>query len=34
MSLSAKDKSTVKAFWSKVSGKVDEIGAEALGRWA
>ncbi|XP_023677765.1 hemoglobin subunit alpha-like [Paramormyrops kingsleyae] len=32
MSLSAKDKATVKAFWSKAGGKADEIGAEALGR--
>ncbi|XP_061568216.1 hemoglobin subunit alpha-A [Cololabis saira] len=32
MSLSAKDKSTVKAFWGKVSGKSADLGAEALGR--
>lgn len=32
MSLTAKDKSVVKAFWGKVGGKADEIGAEALGR--
>ncbi|XP_053195280.1 hemoglobin embryonic subunit alpha-like [Scomber japonicus] len=31
-SLTAKDKETVKAFWSKISGKADEIGANALGR--
>ncbi|XP_030645758.1 hemoglobin subunit alpha [Chanos chanos] len=32
MSLNAKDKSTVKALWDKISPKSDEIGAEALGR--
>lgn len=32
MSLSAKDKAAVKAIWGKISGKADEIGAEALGR--
>ncbi|KAG7459437.1 hypothetical protein MATL_G00210720 [Megalops atlanticus] len=32
MSLSAKDKSVVTAFWGKAAGKVDEIGGEALGR--
>ncbi|XP_076122454.1 hemoglobin subunit alpha-like [Alosa pseudoharengus] len=32
MSLTAKDKSLVKSFWSKVGGKADDIGAEALGR--
>ncbi|KAK7168154.1 hypothetical protein R3I94_002265 [Phoxinus phoxinus] len=32
MSLSDKDKATVKAIWSKISPKADEIGAEALGR--
>ncbi|XP_028831882.1 hemoglobin subunit alpha-like [Denticeps clupeoides] len=32
MSLSAKDKSVVKAIWGKISGKADEIGTEALGR--
>uniref|UniRef100_A0AAZ3QFP9 Globin domain-containing protein n=1 Tax=Oncorhynchus tshawytscha TaxID=74940 RepID=A0AAZ3QFP9_ONCTS len=32
MSLTAKDKSVVKAFWGKVSGKADVVGAEALGR--
>ncbi|KAJ0057835.1 hypothetical protein NL108_002958 [Boleophthalmus pectinirostris] len=30
MSLSDKDKSTVKAFWGKVSGKADDMGADAL----
>lgn len=32
MSLSDKDKATVKAIWGKISPKADEIGAEALGR--
>ncbi|KPP56309.1 hemoglobin subunit alpha-like [Scleropages formosus] len=32
MSLTAKDKSTVKTFWGKIAGKTDELGAEALGR--
>ncbi|XP_047428235.1 hemoglobin subunit alpha-B-like [Mugil cephalus] len=32
MSLSAKDKAAVKAFWAKAEGKSSEIGAEALGR--
>nr|ABY21327.1 alpha-globin 4 [Oncorhynchus masou formosanus] len=32
MSLTAKDKSVVKAFWGKIRGKADVIGAEALGR--
>ncbi|XP_056143275.1 hemoglobin subunit alpha-1-like [Lampris incognitus] len=32
MSLSPKDKSTVKAFWAKVSPKVEEIGSDALSR--
>ncbi|KAF5901114.1 hemoglobin embryonic subunit alpha-like, partial [Clarias magur] len=32
MSLSAKDKSTVKAFWDKIAPKAGEIGAEALYR--
>ncbi|KAM4531210.1 hemoglobin subunit alpha-A-like [Odontesthes bonariensis] len=32
MSLSAKDKTTVKAFWDKASPKCAEIGAQALGR--
>jgi len=32
MSLSDKDKAVVKALWSKISSKADEIGAEALGR--
>ncbi|KAG9331325.1 hypothetical protein JZ751_019491 [Albula glossodonta] len=31
MSLLPKDKSNVKAFWGKVSGKADEIGGEAMG---
>lgn len=33
MSLSAKDKDTVKAFWATVSPKAGEIGAEALYRY-
>ncbi|XP_023677788.1 hemoglobin embryonic subunit alpha-like [Paramormyrops kingsleyae] len=32
MSLTAKDKATVQAFWSKVSGKADDVGNEALSR--
>ncbi|XP_030645761.1 hemoglobin, alpha adult 2 [Chanos chanos] len=32
MSLTAKDKAVVKGFWSKVSGKSDDIGHEALAR--
>ncbi|XP_036409087.1 hemoglobin subunit alpha-like [Megalops cyprinoides] len=32
MSLNAKDKSIVKAFWGKLGGKADEIGGDALGR--
>ncbi|XP_071374735.1 hemoglobin subunit alpha-A-like [Centroberyx affinis] len=32
MSLSGKDKAVVKAFWTKVAGKVTEIGSEALTR--
>ncbi|XP_065108506.1 hemoglobin subunit alpha [Paramisgurnus dabryanus] len=32
MSLSEKDKSAVKALWSKISSRSDDIGAEALGR--
>ncbi|KAG1968887.1 hemoglobin subunit alpha [Pimephales promelas] len=32
MSLSDKDKATVKGLWGKISPKADEIGAEALGR--
>ena len=32
MSLSTKDKETVKAFWSKVSGKTEDIGNDALSR--
>nr|P62363.1 RecName: Full=Hemoglobin subunit alpha-2; AltName: Full=Alpha-2-globin; AltName: Full=Hemoglobin alpha-2 chain [Notothenia angustata]P62387.1 RecName: Full=Hemoglobin subunit alpha-2; AltName: Full=Alpha-2-globin; AltName: Full=Hemoglobin alpha-2 chain [Notothenia neglecta] len=31
-SLSTKDKETVKAFWSKVSGKSEDIGNDALSR--
>ncbi|XP_008304670.1 hemoglobin subunit alpha-1-like [Stegastes partitus] len=32
MSLNATDKDVVKAFWSKVSGKADEIGGDAMSR--
>ncbi|KAK9534750.1 hypothetical protein VZT92_007177 [Zoarces viviparus] len=32
MSLTAKDKDTVRAFWTKVSGKSAEIGSDALSR--
>ncbi|KAI3359682.1 hypothetical protein L3Q82_014064 [Scortum barcoo] len=32
MSLSAKDKAAVKAFWAKVSGKAGDIGTDALSR--
>lgn len=32
MSLSAKDKAAVKDLWSKISGKADEIGQDALSR--
>ncbi|KTG39806.1 hypothetical protein cypCar_00021073 [Cyprinus carpio] len=32
MSLTAKDKAVVKAFWGKISSKADAIGQEALGR--
>lgn len=32
MSLTAKDKDVVKAFWTKVSGRADEIGCEAVSR--
>uniref|UniRef100_A0A673W355 Hemoglobin, alpha adult 2 n=2 Tax=Salmo trutta TaxID=8032 RepID=A0A673W355_SALTR len=32
MSLTARDKSVVNAFWSKIKGKADVVGAEALGR--
>ncbi|KAM6905571.1 hemoglobin subunit alpha-1 [Xenentodon cancila] len=32
MSLTAKDKDAVKAFWGKISGKADDIGADALSR--
>lgn len=34
MSLTAKDKAAVKALWGKISGKSDEIGGEALSRYA
>ncbi|KAM4597706.1 hemoglobin subunit alpha-2-like [Polymixia lowei] len=32
MSLSAKDKETVKLFWSKVAGKQEDVGSDALCR--
>ncbi|XP_067277147.1 hemoglobin, alpha adult 2 [Pseudorasbora parva] len=32
MSLTAKDKAVVKAFWGKISSKSDAIGQESLGR--
>lgn len=32
MSLTAKDKSTVKAFWARVSDRVEDIGSDALSR--
>ncbi|XP_036409333.1 hemoglobin subunit alpha-like [Megalops cyprinoides] len=32
MSLTAKDKSVVTAFWGKIAGKAEEIGDEALSR--
>ncbi|XP_035511598.1 hemoglobin subunit alpha-1-like [Morone saxatilis] len=32
MSLTAKDKAAVKAFWGKVSGKAEDIGTDALSR--
>ncbi|XP_036422735.1 hemoglobin subunit alpha-like [Colossoma macropomum] len=32
MSLTAKDKAVVKAFWGKIGGKADAIGHEALAR--
>ncbi|XP_030645491.1 hemoglobin subunit alpha-1-like [Chanos chanos] len=32
MSLSAKDKATVRAFWEKIAGKADDIGSDALAR--
>lgn len=32
MSLTAKDKDTVKAFWAKIAGKADDIGTDALSR--
>ncbi|XP_042248807.1 hemoglobin subunit alpha-1 [Thunnus maccoyii] len=32
MSLTAKDKSVVKAFWAKAAGKADDIGGDALSR--
>merc|ERR1719309_130008 len=31
-SLTARDKETVKIFWNKLAGKVDDLGAEALSR--
>ncbi|KAG5279280.1 hypothetical protein AALO_G00076050 [Alosa alosa] len=32
MSLTAKDKATVQAFWGKIAGKAEEIGGDALSR--
>ncbi|XP_072299171.1 hemoglobin embryonic subunit alpha-like [Eucyclogobius newberryi] len=32
MSLNAKDKAVVKAFWAKISSKADDIGADSLSR--
>ncbi|KAM9779695.1 hemoglobin embryonic subunit alpha-like [Neosynchiropus ocellatus] len=32
MSLTAKDKDTVKAFWSKICSRADDIGGDALSR--
>lgn len=32
MSLTAKDKATVKAFWAKASGRAEDIGSDALAR--
>ena len=32
MSLTAKDKDTVRAFWAKIAGKADDIGNDALSR--
>ncbi|KAK9978053.1 hypothetical protein ABG768_019826 [Culter alburnus] len=32
MSLTAKDRATVKAFWAKIAGKADDIGHDALSR--
>ncbi|KAG7491839.1 hypothetical protein MATL_G00008370 [Megalops atlanticus] len=32
MSLSAKDKAAVKAFWAKISSRAEDIGTEALSR--
>ncbi|XP_012689249.2 hemoglobin embryonic subunit alpha-like [Clupea harengus] len=32
MSLTAKDKSTVKAFWAKIASKADDIGGDSLSR--
>ncbi|KAM6905576.1 hemoglobin subunit alpha-1-like [Xenentodon cancila] len=32
MSLTAKDKDTVKAFWAKISGKAEDVGTDALSR--
>lgn len=33
MSLNAKDKDVVKAFWAKVAPKADDIGQDALSRY-
>lgn len=32
MSLTAQDKAAVKAFWAKIAGKSDDVGADALTR--
>lgn len=32
MSLSAKDKATVKALWAKIAPKAEDVGNEALSR--
>uniref|UniRef100_A0A3P9I9Q3 Globin domain-containing protein n=1 Tax=Oryzias latipes TaxID=8090 RepID=A0A3P9I9Q3_ORYLA len=32
MSLTAKDKDTVRTFWAKISGKADDVGTDALSR--
>ncbi|KAM8723573.1 hemoglobin subunit alpha-1 [Acanthopagrus schlegelii] len=32
MSLTAKDKDVVRAFWGKIAGKADDIGSDALSR--
>uniref|UniRef100_A0A8C7HEZ6 Hemoglobin subunit alpha-1-like n=1 Tax=Oncorhynchus kisutch TaxID=8019 RepID=A0A8C7HEZ6_ONCKI len=32
MSLTAKDKAVVRAFWAKVSGKAEDVGCDALSR--